>query len=139
MLCRTPGLEDMSSDQVAPLGGAFVAVTGQSSATVPSQSPLSCLEIERRQLHTFNLPPELVDVILAARRPSMKTVYTCSWDKFVAWCGTRLIDPPPLQAKLSDVLLIVLSLVWQRLWAQLRVIFASIHLTLPTSQTNWFY
>ena len=36
-----------------------------------------CFEIEQRQLTAFDLPPEVIDVILAARRPSTKTVYAC--------------------------------------------------------------
>lgn len=81
-----------------------------SSIATPSQLPLSCMEIEEQQLNTFDLPPKVFDIILAARHPSMKDVCACHWSKFEAWCGTRQIDS--LQAKLSDVLSFVLSLAW---------------------------
>ena len=59
-------------------------------------------------MSTFDLHPEVVDVILAARRRPTKSVYACHWDKFVAWCITKQVDP--LHAKLSKVLLFFLSL-----------------------------
>ena len=71
------------------------------------------MEIEWRQLRVFDLPPEVCDVILAARRPSSKTVYACLWDKFVAWCAEKQIDP--LSAPLSEVVVFVLSLAQQGL------------------------
>ncbi|KAJ1198543.1 hypothetical protein NDU88_002382 [Pleurodeles waltl] len=77
----------------------------------PVQPPPSCMEIERQQLTAFALPPEVCKVILAARRPSTKTVYTCGWNKFVAWCTNKSVDPP--SAPLSEVLLFILSLVQQ--------------------------
>ena len=52
-----------------------------------------CMEVEWRQLMAFDLPPEVVDVILAARRPSTKSVYEGRWEKFVVWCSSRTSNP----------------------------------------------
>ena len=60
-----------------------------SPAPVPAQFLSACLLIVRRQLTTFDLPPEAVDLILAAWRPSKQLIYACRWDKFVIWFGTQ--------------------------------------------------
>lgn len=51
------------------------------------------MELEQRQLSSFDRPPEVGDVILAARHPSTKSIYAGRWDKFVVWCGTLKIYP----------------------------------------------
>ena len=102
----------LSSDQAATPGGFTVAAAGAGPSSQPAIAPPSCVEIERRQLNVFDLPPEICNVILAARCPLTKTVYACR-DKFVAWCAEKLIDP--LSAPLSQVLLFALSLACQGL------------------------
>ena len=82
------GHEHLSYDQAATPGVSSVAAAGQGPAPEPARSSPPCFEIERRQLTAFDLSPEFVDLILTARHPSTKSVYTCRWDTFVVWCGT---------------------------------------------------
>ncbi|KAJ1208809.1 hypothetical protein NDU88_004192 [Pleurodeles waltl] len=100
-----------SSSQTASLGGSSIAAAGDGPPPEPVQPLPSCVEIERQQLTAFALSPEVCNVILAARRPSTKTVYTCCWNKFVAGCTNKSVDS--LSAPLSEVLLFVLSLAQQ--------------------------
>ena len=60
----------------------------------------------------FELPTEVVEVLLAAKHCSTTSMNAGSWNKFVCF-GARNTDP--LQAKVSDILLYVLSLAQQGL------------------------
>ncbi|KAJ1101564.1 hypothetical protein NDU88_006631 [Pleurodeles waltl] len=102
---------NQSSTQAASSGGSSVAAAGDGSQPEPVQPPPSIVEIERQHLTAFALPSEVCNVILAARRPSTKTVYACRWNKFVAWCTNKSVDP--LSATRSEVLPFILSLAQQ--------------------------
>ena len=97
-----------------------MAAAGQGSPPKPAQSTHQCFETERCQLMPYDLPTKVVDVILTARRPSMKSVYARPWHKFVAWCGILRTDP--LQVNLLDILLFVFSSAQQ--WALFKGILA---------------
>ena len=75
MVPGTSGHEPLSSDQALTSGGSSVTAVGKSSAPELMQSTPLCLEIERQQLTAYDLPLEVVDVVLAAMRPSIKSVY----------------------------------------------------------------
>ena len=57
---------------------------------------------------TFDLPSEIVGVILAARCPSTKIIYAGRGEKFVVCCSSGNVLC--LQAQLTDLLLFCLSL-----------------------------
>ena len=75
--------EHLSTDQATTLGGFSVAAAGQGPPPKFAQSTPSCVETEQWQLTAFDLPPEVVEVILAIRHPSTKSIYVGRWDKFV--------------------------------------------------------
>lgn len=98
--------------------------TGSCSRAYTVEPPF--LELEQRQLSSFDRPPEVGDVILAARHPSTKSIYAGRWDKFVVWCGTLQIYP--LLAKQCEVLFFLcLKISKAFLWADLMVICHLLH------------
>ncbi|KAJ1202815.1 hypothetical protein NDU88_006610 [Pleurodeles waltl] len=97
-----------SSTQTASSGGSSVAAAGDGPPPEPVQPPPSCVEIEQQQLTAFAIPPEVCNVILAARRPSTKTVYACHWNTFVAWVSelqALSLKPPYLSVHPDKVVL----------------------------------
>ena len=61
--------EHLSSDHAAISGGSLVVATGSGPPLGCAQYTSACMEIERRQLNAFDLPPEVVDVLLGCRCP----------------------------------------------------------------------
>ncbi|KAJ1214845.1 hypothetical protein NDU88_002456 [Pleurodeles waltl] len=82
-----------------------LTVAGAGSTPQPPESAPTCLEIERGNLSSFSLPPEVVDVILAARRHSTKSIYANRW---TSYC---LYDVRRRRVRDSDVLVDVQRLV----------------------------
>ena len=81
---RSAKPEHLPSTPSASSEGPAPSTTGQGSA---SESPLPTppsVEIEQNHLSGFDLPVDVVDVILAARSPSSKSVHFGCWAKFVA-------------------------------------------------------
>ncbi|KAJ1187211.1 hypothetical protein NDU88_003990 [Pleurodeles waltl] len=56
-----------------------LAVAGAGFTPPPPEPAPSCLEIERGNLSSFSLPPDVVNVILVARRRSTKSIYANRW------------------------------------------------------------
>ena len=55
--------------------------------------PLVGMDAVRARFLARNLDPSVVDVILQARKQVTWVTYLRYWDKFVAFCAERSIDP----------------------------------------------
>lgn len=51
------------------------------------------MEIERGHLSILNLPIEVQDVVLAAKRPSTRKSYGLKWKRFSILCNSKGLDP----------------------------------------------
>ena len=66
------------------------------------------MENKRRQLREQGFPDKSVDIILAARATTTRSVYSTQWDAFSDWCGRSNCDP--LRADVTQIVAFLQSL-----------------------------
>ncbi|XP_026535084.1 uncharacterized protein LOC113419749 [Notechis scutatus] len=91
MVCRSS--QSVSGPPVEDSARQGLAVPGTSSAPKSTVASVSRLEVERERLRNEGLSAQVINTILAARRPSTTRIYNATWNIFCKWCHKSSINP----------------------------------------------
>ncbi|XP_078506854.1 uncharacterized protein LOC144767128 [Lissotriton helveticus] len=97
-----------NASKAAPHTQAFDAEPWQHSAPRSATAQPGDLAPEVLEFGYLNLPPDCMDIIREARKPTTRACYAAKWKRFVIYCADHNINP--LDASTHDIICYLLHL-----------------------------
>ncbi|XP_061473466.1 uncharacterized protein LOC133380355 [Rhineura floridana] len=93
--------ETLVSSPSRPVGGTTMADSSTKGPTLSGTAPppgsrvvgASCMELERRRLLKKGISPQVLETMMASRRPSTLRIYESTWKAFSSWSQKKGILP----------------------------------------------